>query len=128
MQFEVTNRREEKEGMIFKKTIFKASVAIHLDTDEFEAIKAMAKEKTWRDYPLGTIDFTNKIKHEMTVAGFYEGVKKKGRYESGIRADMPEEREFKINQFQDVARAAKDVIATRLSALSASDEDVSIEI
>lgn len=128
MKFEVTDRREEKKGLIFKKSAYVATTSIHLETDEFEALKALASEKEWKHFPLGTIRLNDKFTRDMTIDSFYLWAKKTGRFEKHITTSLPEEREAQIHEMQELAKAVKEIISTRMAALNTTDEDVSIEL
>lgn len=128
MQFEVTDKREEREGLIFKKPVYLARANIHLNDEEFEALQSMAKAKEWREYPLGEIQVTPKIRQTVTMSMCLAWAKKTKTFSKGIRTQLPEERELQASEVREVAGNLKQVLEARLSALNASDEDVLEEL
>ena len=128
MQFEVTDKREEREGIIFKKPVYLARANIHLNDEEFDALQSMAKSKEWREYPIGEIQVTPKIRQTVTMSMCLAWAKKTKTFSKGIRTQLPEERELQVSEVREVAGNLKQVLQARLSALSASDEDVLEEI
>lgn len=128
MQFEVINRREEREGFIFKKPVYLAQTNIHLNDDEFEALQSMAKSKEWSAYPLGERQISPKFRQKFTLVACYGLAAKTKVAKMNIRASLPEERELQISEARDIATNLKQVLEARLSALNASDEDVLEEI
>jgi len=128
MQFEVTDKCEEREGIIFKKPVYLARANIHLNDEEFDALQSMAKSKEWREYPIGEIQVTPKIRQTVTMSMCLAWAKKTKTFSKGIRTQLPEERELQVSEVREVAGNLKQVLQARLSALSASDEDVLEEI
>lgn len=128
MQFEVTDKREEREGLILKKTIYKATANIHFNDEEYETLKSMATSKEWRDYPLGEFQLGEKIRRPATMIFVFNDAKKTKTFRNPIRTALPEERELFISEIREIATNLKQVLAARLSALNASDEDVLEEI
>lgn len=128
MQFEVTDKREEREGLLIKKPVYLAHIAIRLNDEEFDALSSMAKSKEWKMYPLGEIAWGDGHRRDVSMDMFYGWAKKTHAFEHRIRTNLPENRELQISELKDVASTLKQVLAARLSALSASDEDETIEI
>lgn len=128
MRFEVTGKREERTGFIFKKPIYLASTEIHLTDDEFQALKSMSKTKQWRMYPLGEVTVNDQIRQEFTMDVAFSRAKKTKIITKNIRTALPEERERQILEMKDVASNLKQVLEARLASLEASDDDFSIEI
>ena len=129
MKFEVLDKREEREGMIFKKSVYLAQTRIELSDEEFEALKSMAKTKEWKLYPVGDYPFTSSHSTAVNLDVFYSWAKKGGGvFKHGIRTATPEHRNLMIEERKDVAITVKDVIAARLDALESSDDDESIEL
>ena len=129
MKFEVTDKHEKSEGLVFKKTIYYCNIRVELSDEEFEALESMAKDKNWKNYLVGNymLDPTRDI--EMRLETFYNWVKKeKGVWNSSGRSDSPEMRQLKIANVKEIAGTVKDILDTRLSALAQSDEDVCEEI
>lgn len=128
MRFEVTDKREERSGMIIKKPVYLARISIHLTDEEFDALKSMAGAKEWKMYPLGEIAIGEKHRREVSMDMFYTWAKKTKTFETSVRTTLPEERELQISEVKEVASTLKQVLEARLSALQTSDEDVAIEI
>ena len=128
MRFEVTDKREEKTGFLFKKPIYLARVALHLSEEEFEALKSMASQKDWQMYPLGEMNITKKHRREVTVEMAFSWAKKTRIFSKAIRTPLPEDRELQIDEFKEIGANLKQVIEARVNALSASDEDVVVEL
>lgn len=128
MRFEVTDKREERSGMIIKKPVYLAQAAIHLTDEEFDALKSMASAKEWKMYPLGEIAITDNHRREVSMEMFFGWAKKTKVFDKGIRTALPEERELQISEMKELASTLKQVLEARLSALQTSDEDVAIEI
>lgn len=128
MQFEVTNKQEKREGLIFKKTAYVADANIHLTDAEFDALQSMAKSKEWVEYELGEIQITPKHRRPVTMGMCFGWVKKTKSFNKGIYTHLPEERELQIAEIREIATNLKQVLEARLSALSASDEDVLEEL
>lgn len=128
MQFEVTDKREEREGIIFKKPVYLVQANIHLDDAEFEALKSMAKGKEWAEYPLGEIQITEKHRRPVTMKMCFQWAEKTKSFKKGIRTNLPEDRELQIVEVREIATTLKQVLEARLSALNASDEDILEEI
>ncbi len=128
MRFEVTDKREERRGLVFKKPYYLARATIHLTDEEFEALNSMATSKEWKMYPLGDVPLGDKHRREVTMEMFFSWAKKTGTFEIGIGSALPEERELGITEVKGVATTLKQVLEARLSALSTSDEDVAVEI
>jgi hypothetical protein len=128
MQFEVTNKHEQREGLIMKKTVYLGRANIHLNDEEFEALQSMAKSKEWAEYPLGDIQVTPKIRQTVTMSMCLAWAKKTKSFEKGIRTHLPEDRELQIAEVREVATNLKQVLEARVSALNASDEDILEEI
>ena len=128
MQFEVIDKREERSGLIIKKPVYLACTRIHLTDEEYDALQSMAGSKEWKMYPLGEMQITDKIRREVSMEMFYGWAKKTKTFEKGIRTALPEGRELQISEVQDIASTLKQVLEARLTALNASDEDVTIEI
>lgn len=129
MKFEVNDKREQKEGLVFKKSVYYANIRVELNDEEFETLTAMANEKDWKEYPIGTMELNDKHSLDMTMSTFYGYVKRdQGVWETSGRANSPELREYKINQIKEIATTVKAVLETRMSALAQSDEDVSVEL
>lgn len=128
MQFEVTNKHEERTGLIVKKPIYLARVSIHLTDDEFDALQSMAKTPDWKLYPLGEITVGQKFRQEVTMEMFYSWAKKTKTFANNVRTTLPEDRELQIVEMQELASTLKQVLEARLSALQATDDDIAIEI
>lgn len=128
MQFEVTDKREEREGFILKKPVYLARARIHFNDDEFAALQSMAKSKEWQEYPLGEVQITAKHRTQVTMNMVFSWAKKTRIFDKGIRTNLPEDREVQIVEVREVATNLKQVLDARLSALNASDEDVLEEI
>ena len=128
MRFEVTDKREEREGLIIKKPVYLARTRIHLTDTEYDALKSMVGSKEWKLYPLGEIQLTDKIRREVSMEMFFSWAKKTKTFEKAIRTPLPEDRELQISEVKDMASTLKQVLEARLTALEASDEDVEIEI
>ena len=129
MKFEVTDKREQSEGLVFKKSVYYCNIRVELSDEEFETLAELAKEKDWQLYALGEwmLDSTRSI--DVTISTFYGYVKKtKGVWETSGRAESPEMRELKISNIKELASKAKEIIEIRLSALNQSDEDVAEEL
>ena len=124
MQFEVTNKQEKREGLILKKTAYVADANIHLTDEEFDVLQSMAKSKEWVEYELGVIQVTPKHRRPVTMGMCLAWAKKTKSFEKGIFTYLPEERELQIAEVREVATNLKQVLEARLSALSASDEDI----
>lgn len=128
MKLEVTGKREEKTGFVFKKPIYLARAEIHLTDEEFEALKSMVTSKQWKMYPLGEMTLTDKIRREVSMDMLYTWAKKTKTFSKGIRTPLPEEREMQIVEVREIASTLKQVLEARLSAMNSSDDDVAIEI
>ncbi len=129
MKFEVTDKREQSEGLVFKKKIYYCNIRVELNDEEFETLAELAKEKDWQLYELGEwmIDSTRSI--DVTIDTFFNYVKKsKGVWETSGRSESPEMRELKISNVKELASKAKEIIEIRLSALNQSDEDIVEEL
>ena len=129
MKFEVTDKREQSEGLVFKKKIYYCNIRVELNDEEFETLSELAKEKDWQLYELGEwmIDSTRSI--DVTIDTFFNYVKKsKGVWETSGRSESPEMRELKISNVKELASKAKEIIEIRLSALNQSDEDIVEEL
>lgn len=128
MQFEVTNKHEDREGLIFKKPVYLAQANIHLNDEEFEALQSMAKTKEWGEYPLGEIQVTPKHRQTVTMSMCLAWAKKTKTFSKNIRTPLPEDRELQVSEVREVAGNLKQVLEARLSAMNTSDEDVLEEI
>ena len=128
MQFEVTNKREEREGLIFKKPVYLARTHIHLSDEEHEVLQNMGKDREWAEYPLGEFQMTPKHRRPFSMSMAQSWSKKTKSIELGIRTGLPEDREMQIREARDIATNLKQVLAARLSALNSSDEDVLEEL
>lgn len=128
MQFEVTNKCEEREGFIFKKPIYLARAKIHLNDEEYEVLQNMGKDKEWAEYPLGEFQITPKHRRPFSMSMAQSWSKKTKSIEMGIRTGLPEDREMQIGEARDIATNLKQVLEARFSALNASDEDVLEEL
>ena len=129
MKFEVFNKREEREGMLRKKTVYCARTRIELTDEEFEALASMAKSKEWKLYPLGEYPLTTTQSIDAYLETFYSWTKKqKGVLEHGIRASTPEHRNLMISERKEIAITVKNVIAARLDAMQSTDDDESEEL
>lgn len=128
MQFEVTGKREEREGFIIKKPVYLARANIHFNDEEYEVLQKMGKDKEWAEYPLGEWQMTPKHRRPFSMSMAQSWSKKTKSIEFGVRTGLPEEREMQIREARDIATNLKQVLAARLSALNASDEDVLEEI
>lgn len=128
MQFEVTDKKETREGLLIKKPVYLAHVAIRLNDEEFEALSSMAKSKEWKMYPLGEIALGDKHRRNVSMEMFFSWAKKSHAFEIGVRTPLPEDREMQISDLKEVASNLKQVLEARLTALNASDEDETIEI
>ena len=71
MKFEVTDKREQSEGLVFKKKIYYCNIRVELNDEEFETLAELAKEKDWQLYELGEwmIDSTRSI--DVTIDTFF---------------------------------------------------------
>ncbi|MBZ0130802.1 MAG: hypothetical protein K8F59_17025 [Rhodobacteraceae bacterium] len=129
MKFEVRNKREQREGLVFKSTVYYCNVRIELTDDELEALAALAKTRDWKDVPIGQIKINETHDSTVTVASFYGTCKKgKGVWERGIRALSPEDSVLQIEAIKDIAKLAKEAISNRQFALNATMEETSEEI
>ncbi|MEJ8563290.1 hypothetical protein QTO30_20105 [Yoonia sp. GPGPB17] len=128
MRFEVTEKREERVGFIFKKPSYAARTDIHLTDDEYDALQSMAVTKQWMHYPLGEISMTVKHRKEFTMEMASAWSKKTKSIKKNIRTELPEERELQISEMKDLATNLKQVLEARLSSLQSSDDDVAIEL
>ncbi len=128
MQFEVTGKREEREGFIIKKPVYLARANIHFNDEEYEVLQKMGKDKEWAEYPLGEWQMTPKHRRPFSMSMAQSWSKKTKSIEFGIRTGLPEEREMQIREARDIATNLKQVLEARMSALNASDEDVLEEI
>ena len=128
MQFEVINKREEREGFIIKKAVYLARANIHLNDEEHEVLQQMGKDKESAEYPLGEWQLTPKHRRPFSMAMAQSWSKKNKSIGLGIRTKLPEEREMQIREARDIATNLKQVLEARLSALNTSDEDILEEI
>ena len=130
MKFEVTDKREQREGLISKKTVYYCSARCELTDEEFAAIEEMAGIEEWAEQEIGLILSDGKHRITQTIRSWYDLHLKKthGVWENGIRAKSMEEREFKISDMQDTARRAKELIEARMAFVANANDDVSIEI
>lgn len=128
MQFEVTDKREEREGLLIKKPVYLARAAVRLTDEEFEALESMAKSKEWAMYPLGEVAIGNRHRRNVSMEMFHNWARKTHSFELNIRSPLPDDREMQISELKDVASNLKQVLEARLTALNASDEDETIEI
>lgn len=128
MRFEVTDKREERQGLIIKKPFYLARTSIILTDEEYDALASMVKSKDWKMYPLGEIQLTDKIRREVSMEMFFSWAKKTKSFDKSIRTPLPEARELEITELKDLASTLKQVLEARLSALNTSDEDVAVEI
>lgn len=128
MRFEVTDKREERTGLVFKKPVYLARTEIHLTDDEFDALKSMATSKEWKLYPLGEMTITDNHRREVPMEMFYSWAKRTKTFSKNIRTSLPEGREMQITEAKEVASTLKQVLEARLSALQTTDDDIAIEI
>ncbi len=129
MKFEVTDKREQSEGLVFKKKIYYCNIRVELSDEEFETLHNLTKDKNWRDYSIGELDTGGPRNINMTINIFYGSVQKsKGVWETSGRSESPEMRELRISNIKELASKAKEIIEIRLSALNQSDEDTVEEI
>ncbi len=129
MKFEVTDKREQNEGLVFKKPVYNCNIRVELNDEEFEALQSLTKDKNWRDYSVGELDTGGSRNVNMTINIFYGFVQKsKGVWETSGRSESPEMRELRINNIKEIASKAKEIIEIRLSALNQSDEDIAEEL
>lgn len=129
MKFEVFNKREEREGLVFKKPVYCATTRIELTDEEFEALASMAKSKEWKMYPVGNYPVNETRSVEMRLEVFYAWCKKEqGVLEMGVRTNTPEHRKLMIEEVKEVASTVKNVLTARLDAMQGSDDDESVEL
>lgn len=128
MRFEVTDKKEDRRGFIFKKPFYLARTSIISTDEEYDALASMAKTKDWKMYPLGEIQINEKIRKEITMEIFFSWAKKTKSFDKSIGSPLPEARELEISEMRNLASTLKQVLEARLSALSASDEDLAVEI
>jgi len=129
MKFEHTNKKEQREGLIFKKTIYYSKARIIAEPDEMAILSEMANSRDYKLYPIGEAEIIEGKSREWF---FYElvGDMKKGggTFERGIRSSSPEFREYNAGQYRDMALKLKEFTEVRQGALMAAEEDQSEEL
>ena len=129
MKFEVTDKHEQSEGIVFKKPMYYCNIRVELSDEEFETLKTLTNDKDWRYYPVGEWIIDGKTSIDVNISDFYSYVKKtKGVWETSGRAVSPELRDLKVRSIKELATKAKEIIHIRLSALNQSDEDIAEEL
>lgn len=128
MQFQVTDKREAKEGLIMKKSIFLGNVKVEFEDDEKSVLLEMAKEKDWKMYPVGIWPLPKNREIELTVSSIADSVKKSGYWDTNLRCESVEEREYNIETLKEMALKTKSVIYSRINAMSVGDDDVVEEL
>lgn len=128
MKFQVTDKREAKEGLIMKKSIFLGNVKVEFEEDEKITLLEMAKEKDWKMYPVGVWPLPGNRSIDLTVKSIADAVKKQGFWDSNLRCVSVEEREHNIQTLKEMALKTKAVIYSRIDAMSSGDDDVVEEL
>jgi hypothetical protein len=129
MKFEVTDKRTEKEGLVFKKEVYKATLSVELTQEEQQALDELADSDEWVGADLGEVVVNQKVRFPTTLGHFRNHIAKgNGAWEQNIRAASADFRAFQIDEFKGMASRAKELIDARLQGLSVGDEDISVEL
>ena len=129
MKFEVTDKRTEKEGLIFKEEMYKATLYVELTQEEQQALDELADSDEWIEADLGQLVVNRKVRFPKTIGYFRNHIAEgNGVWEENIRADSADFRAYQIDEFKGMASRAKELIDARLNGLIVGDEDISVEL
>ena len=133
MRFEVTNRQENKVGLIRKTTEYTCDVNLDFTDEEMEALADLAKDKSVAgeliDNTVTLYDVKIPTAFERTIEDIFKDAKKNGGvYNVKVRMANIEDREITCEELKGMAKTLKRRIEIRQSIKEIGSSDTSEEI